>query len=73
MVLTIHNLAKTYKMLPSEVLASASTFDLYVLDLATRHTRRQQEIAEKGHPNKKIPKLSTEEMLKMLKKARGEL
>lgn len=72
MALTLHNLAKTYKMLPSQVLESATTFDLYVLDLSTKHQRRQQEIAEQGHPTKKTPKLSTEQMIKMLKQARGE-
>ena len=72
MALTLHNLAKTYKMLPSQVLQSATTFDLYVLDLSTRHQRRQQEIAEQGHPTKKTPKLSKEEMMQMLKRVRGE-
>lgn len=42
MVLTLHNLAKTYKMLPSEALARATTFDLYVLDTFHRYSKYQE-------------------------------
>ena len=33
-------------MLPSEILAKGSTFDMYVLDVATRWVKYQQEQAE---------------------------
>jgi len=71
MILSVHNLAKTYKMLPSAVMSEATTFDLYVLDLATRYTNYQHEIAE-GKIAKKEHRLSEKEMLDMIKRARGE-
>lgn len=43
MTLTIHNIAKEYGLLPSKVLASATTFDLYVIDTATRWQNRDPE------------------------------
>lgn len=70
MVLSVHNLAKTYKLLPSQVLASATTFDLYVLDTATRYVKYQQDVAEGKQA--KAHKLSQQEMLDMIKRARGE-
>ena len=33
-------------MLPSEILSKGSTFDMYVLDVATRWVKYQQEVAE---------------------------
>lgn len=71
MILTIHNLARTYKLLPSEVLSGASTFDLYVLDSFSRYTK-YQEAKAKGKvptvPTKKMP--SQSEMMAMLNHAR---
>lgn len=58
-------------MLPSAVMSEATTFDLYVLDLATRYTNYQHEIAE-GKIAKKEHRLSEKEMLDMIKRARGE-
>lgn len=75
MVIALHNLACNYKLLPSEALERATTFDLYVLDVYNRRQIYEQERAEaesKGSapPIRKI--YSTEEMLDMLKRARGE-
>ena len=69
MVVTVHNLAKTYKMLPSQALNQATTFDLYVLDVATRHIKYQQDVADGKAP--KDYKLSQQEMMDMLAKARS--
>lgn len=52
MTLTVHNLAKNYSLLPSEVLGRASTFDLYVLDTFTRY---QRFIEKKNSVNAKAP------------------
>lgn len=70
MVVTVHNLAKTYKMLPSQALNQATTFDLYVLDVATRHIKYQQDVAD-GKVAKKNHKLSQQELMDMLAKARS--
>ena len=71
MIVTVHNLAKTYKLLPSEVMSRATTFDLYVLDTSTRYIRNQQDAAD----NKTSPlakQYSTQELMAMLKKVRSE-
>jgi hypothetical protein len=70
MIVTVHNLAKNYKLLPSEVLERGTTFDLYVLDTATRYIRYQQDIAD-GKVVKKDNKLSQQEMLDMIQRARS--
>jgi hypothetical protein len=67
--LTIDNLAKEYKLLPSEVIARATTFDLYVLDLGTRHLRYKQEIAEGRIAE---TKLSQADLKAMITRVRGE-
>jgi hypothetical protein len=68
MILTVNNLAKTYKLLPSEVLERASTFDLFVLDVATRYTRHQQDIAD----GKSVAHKHTKnELLEMFTKVQG--
>ena len=56
MILTIHNLAKAYSVLPSEALQRATTFDLHVLDINSRWNKYQQEQQEKGQHNTIAPK-----------------
>lgn len=66
MILTIHNMAKTYKLLPTEVMSRASTFDLYVLDTFHRY---QKFIDNKNKTNKTAPvarTMSKEEMQAMI-------
>lgn len=46
MILTIDNLACRYRVLPSEAMSRATTFDLHVMDTAARHQRYQQARAE---------------------------
>jgi hypothetical protein len=70
MVIMIHNLANTYKMLPSEVLDRATTFDLYTLNLASGYTNYQQNKLEGKNPISKVP--NQEEMIEMLKKVRSK-
>lgn len=53
MILTIHNLAKTYMLLPSEVLGRATTFDLYVLDTHSRFIK-YQEAKQQGKESKQV-------------------
>lgn len=71
MILTVHNLAKTYKMLPSEALSRATTFDLYVLDTFSRYTKYQESKKNKRNAqmsNKAMP--NQESLLAMLERAK---
>lgn len=69
-VLTIDNMAHRYKMLPSEVLERGSTFDLYALDVSARYQQYLHDKANGNQPKSNIP--SQEEMIRMIKKARGD-
>jgi hypothetical protein len=69
-LLSLDNLAHRYGLLPSEVMARATTFDLYVIDLSARYERYRNELAEgKSAPR---AKLTQDQMLDMLKRARSE-
>lgn len=62
MILTIHNLADAYKLLPSEVLSKGNTFDLYVLDVYTRYLNYKEAKAQgKAPPLQK--KYSVQELM----------
>jgi hypothetical protein len=66
MILTLHNLAKEYKLLPSDALSRATTFDLYVLDVATRYQQYQQDLAQGKTAPKNNYGLTQEQMKAML-------
>lgn len=75
MILTVHNLAESYKCLPSEVLANATTFDLYVLDVHTKWVKyqHQEQINKQSVPDAKArPALSQAQMQDMILRARSE-
>jgi hypothetical protein len=69
MTITLDNLATRYHCLPSYALEQATTFDLHVLDVATRWHNYQQEFASTG--KKPVPKLSEDAMMQMLKNVKG--
>ena len=71
MILTVHNLAKTYKMLPSEALGKATTFDLYVLDTYSRFVKYQEAKAQ-GNPvlGGKARSLTVSDMQSMIARVR---
>lgn len=72
MIISLDNLAYRYHCLPSEALARATTFDLYVLDVSAKYSRYQTERAEKGENSATItPKLSVEEMQAMIASVKG--
>jgi hypothetical protein len=73
MVLSLHNLAKEYGVLPSNALVNASTFDLYVLDCYYRYIKYQEDLLEKD-PDAvaKSKKLSTQDMKAMLDAAKAK-
>jgi hypothetical protein len=62
MILTLDNLGKRYGMLPSQVIAEATTFDLVVMDAA---------ISFQNHSSRDPNDASEEELLKILEKSRG--
>ena len=69
MVLALDNLAHRYNCLPSQALAHANTFDLYVLDVSARYSKYQQSRQEGGQPE--TPNLSQEQMKAMINRVRG--
>ena len=71
MILTVDNLASKYHCLPSEAMARATTFDLYVLDVSTKWSKYQNDIAE-GRETKPTPKLSQQEMIDMITSVKKE-
>ena len=64
MILTVHNLAETYKLLPSEILYRGSTFDLYVLDVYSRYIK-YQEAKTNGKAVPVEKKYTVEELMAM--------
>jgi hypothetical protein len=68
MILTVHNLAKTYKLLPSEALGRASTFDLYVLDVFHRYSKYQEARQQGKAPP--AQQLSVQQMKAMIEQAK---
>lgn len=63
----IDTMADRYKMLPSEVMNRASTFDIYVMDAALSYQNYQRKKQE----GKLAEELSTDELQEMMRKARG--
>lgn len=72
MLITLHNLAERYGLLPSEVLKRADTLDVRVLNVASIWENRKAEAARSGNtaPAKKAPTPSPEEMKQMIKRVR---
>jgi len=72
MLITLDNLAHRYHCLPSEALDRATTFDLRVLDVSAKWNNKQYEDADaKANGRKPTPKLSTQQMLDMIKTVRS--
>lgn len=72
MILTVHNLAKEYGLLPSQALATASTFDLYVLDIHTRWLKYQQDKAEGKAAPQTTKQFTQEELKAMIDRTRNQ-
>lgn len=69
MVMLIDTIAERYGMLPSEVITRATTFDVFIADTALGYRNLLQDRAM--NPDK-LPDYSQEDLLKILKKNRGE-
>ena len=72
MILTIDNIAYRYKILPTEVLERGTTFDLYVIDIATKWRNYQQEKQEGKQPSGPSVNPSIQEMQAMMARVRAE-
>jgi hypothetical protein len=68
MLLTLDNLANRYNCLPSQALANGTTFDLHVLDVSAKWSKRQNDIAEGKSPQSKVPTQS--EMVAMIERVK---
>jgi len=64
---TLDQLAQRYGRLPSEVLQTATTFDLEILDIARSYEKYQHNKA-----NGVMPEVKQDVMLEAIKKVRGE-
>jgi len=64
--------ATRYNILPSEFLRKADSLDMYVMDLAVTYQKYQMEKTQSKNEGKAppIPKLSIEEMKKMMEKVK---
>lgn len=72
MLITLDRMAKRYHQLPSYLVDNATTFDLKVLDIGMRYERVEQQKAN-GTYKKPVPKLSKEQMMKMIKQANAHV
>lgn len=61
-MITIGALAKTYHLLPSEVVARATTFDIMVMDVMATWEDYQHKKADGSY----VPELTEEQMMKIL-------
>jgi hypothetical protein len=71
MLITIHNLAVNYKLLPSEVLAKGTTFDLFVSDTYQRWMKYHEAKAKGKAPPVSSKKHSKDELQAMINDARA--
>lgn len=70
MVMLIDTLGERYGRLPSEVIRSATTFDIFVADTAIAYRNAQMDRAN-GNNQIDPSKYSEEDLLKVLKESRG--
>jgi hypothetical protein len=72
MVVAIDAMAKRYGKLPSEILTSASTLDLVVLDAALTYENYLQEKSNRGGGTLTPPKVSDDELMRIWEQANGK-
>ena len=66
-MLNVGSIAKTYGMLPSQVLATANTYDLMITDVMSSWEEYQYDKAMNKNPEKYV---NEDDMMEMLRKAR---
>ena len=72
MIVAVDAMAKRYGKLPSEILASASTLDLVVLDAALTYENYLQEKQNKGSGTLNPPQVKEEELIKIWERTNGK-
>jgi len=65
LILSLDTLGQRYGMLPSKLIAEASTFDLVVMDMALTYERHIHESSKKDY----VPEVSVEELMKIKERA----
>jgi hypothetical protein len=65
MIITLDNMGERYGLLPSEVLARASTLDLYVMDAALSYRDHQQKKS-----NNEIPEYDPNDLMAAMEQTR---
>lgn len=68
---TVERLAIRYGVLPSRVLAEASTFDLHAMDVGIRYEGYKEQV-KNGTYKRSRPDLTPEQMAAMLKSTKGK-
>ena len=68
-MLNIGHIAKTYGVLPSHVLAHATTYDLMITDVMSTWEEYQYNKA-RGKPT--VPNYTEDELMKIFKQGKGE-
>ena len=69
MIVTIDAMAKRYAKLPSEIMSSASTFDMVVMDAALSYEGYLEQ-QHRQQSSGQAPEVSEEELLKIVEKHR---
>ena len=70
----LDRMATRYHYLPSQILSSASTLDLYVMNNAMSYYKRQQDSSQTmaGSDKPSAPELSQDEMMTLLNKTKAQ-
>lgn len=66
MILTIDTMAERYKVLPSQIMKEATTFDLYIMDAALSYRNYQ----DKKSQGKVAEQYTTEDLQAILNKVK---
>jgi hypothetical protein len=67
-LVSLDRLAARYHMLPSQALESATTFDLYVLDVAVRYERYSHEVATGAKTDTRLTREQLQSMIDQVRK-----
>jgi hypothetical protein len=65
LLLSIDTMGQRYGMLPSKLIAEASTFDLVIMDIAMTYEKHLHDSNQKGY----VPDVSVEELMKIKDRA----
>ena len=68
LILSLDTMAERYKMLPSELMNRATTFDIYIMDAALSYHEHRRKLSE----GKVAETYSTEELQQIMQKARSK-